>query len=103
MEPKKRGPPITALWRYREDGTYDKRALDPNYQTEYNTKYYAENRERLLEHYKQPVVCSLCNTTIVGINKLARHKKSNKCMKIRERLATPWNNREIISEIVEVD
>ena len=62
-----------ALWRYNEDGTYNWKPLDPDY----NKKYYEE-------HGKTKWTCPLCNRTIFSIYGRARHQRSNLCKKNRE-------------------
>ena len=52
-EPKTIGRPITAMWRYGEDGKYNKQVIDPEY-----TKQYWR------DHYRKPFTCDICGTTL---------------------------------------
>lgn len=70
---KKGGSKKRALWRYNDDGTYNWKPLDPNY----NRKYYEE-------HGKAKWTCPLCNRTVCSIYARARHQRSNLCKKNRE-------------------
>lgn len=45
-------------------------------QREYNKNYYLENRKKILEEKKTPIVCK-CGETITKSN-MIRHKKSEK-------------------------
>lgn len=58
------------LWRYREDGKYISRPIDPDYQK----KYYAT-------HNKSPITCDLCGSLINRTQK-NRHQESKKCKSI---------------------
>ena len=73
---RKAGRPIgsgrTALWRYRENGTYSHECLDP----EYAKKYYRE-------HLMYKVCCPLCSRN-VGVQKLTRHQGTVLCKKNRK-------------------
>ena len=65
-----RGRPRTALWRYREDGTYNRYSKIPNYQDIY-------------EHAL--VQCELCGRYIAKPSR-RRHTNSLICAKWSERL-----------------
>ena len=55
----------SAVWRWKDDGTYDSRPIDP----EYFKKYMSVR-----------VACPLCNLSVLrGV--LARHKKRTICAK----------------------
>ena len=73
---RKVGRPVgsgrTALWRYRENGTYSHECLDP----EYAKKYYRE-------HLMYKVCCPLCSRN-VGVQKLSRHQGTALCKKNRK-------------------
>ena len=69
-EKKKRGKPITALWRHNEDGTYKNTPLLGN---EYFRKYYHE-------HLAIKINCELCNRQ-VNLQKIKRHQASRICSK----------------------
>lgn len=62
----------SALWRQREDGTYDKSPNDPDY----NKKYYQQ-------HGKIEYTCELCKRTISSNYQRARHQRSKLCQKFR--------------------
>ena len=66
---KKMGRPITALWRYRPDGTYNKNCADPN-------QYYRD-------HIAFKINCPLCSK-LVGQQKIKRHQSTTLCMKNRK-------------------
>ena len=65
--PKKLGRPL-ALWRHREDGTYNDRSLDP----EYANKYWRT-------HYRKPYTCGICGGTINCLGAIKRHEQSMHC------------------------
>jgi len=44
---------------------------------------YLENKDKILEYQKQKVNCDICNS-IVNRTNLARHKKTDKCIKFQE-------------------
>jgi len=50
---------------------------------EKNKQYKLDNRDKILEHKKQKVNCDICNS-IVNRTNLARHKKTDKCIKFQE-------------------
>ena len=54
--------------RWRDDGTYDKKPLDPNY-----FKKYYQN------HLKQPFTCPDCGKTISSKSNLSKHQQTAKC------------------------
>ena len=54
--------------RWNEDGTYNKKPLDPNY---FN-KYYEK-------HLKTPFSCPDCGRTISSKSNLAKHRQTNVC------------------------
>lgn len=47
---------------------------------EYRKEYYKINKQQLLEQKKQVICCELCQSEVT-VNHLARHKKTNKCLK----------------------
>ena len=55
--------------RYNEDGTYNKKPVDP----EYYKKYY----QQFVKH--TPCTCDICGATISSKQKLSRHKKTQYC------------------------
>jgi hypothetical protein len=81
-EPKKVGRPITAMWRYGEDGKYNTQVIDP----EYTKKYWRE-------HYRKPFTCDICGTTLQccgsGVHK---HHRSMKCQLAKFKKSEPSSN-----------
>ena len=65
-----------ALWRYREDGSYNNGALSETY----NRDYYREKGCIKVE-------CPLCNHSVVK-QKIARHQKTKLCVKNRSDSST---------------
>jgi len=65
--PKKSGRPL-ALWRHREDGTYNDKSIDP----EYANKYWRT-------HYRKPYTCGICGGTINCIGAIKRHERTMHC------------------------
>ena len=59
----------SAVWRYREDGTYNNKPNSPTYFKDYYNKKLAFKIE-----------CPLCGT-IVGQQKLKLHQTTQKCAK----------------------
>ena len=64
--------------RWNDDGTYDKKPLDPNYVC----KYYQKN-------LKEPFVCPDCGRTISSKSNLSKHRKTNVCK--RHQQPPPWD------------
>jgi hypothetical protein len=62
----------TSRSRYKPDGTYDKKPLDPNY----FSKYY---QKRL----STPFTCPDCGRTITSKSNLSKHRQTNVCMSNR--------------------
>ena len=58
--------------RWREDGSYDDRPLDPNY----FRKYYKNN-------LSIPFKCPDCGRTISSKSNLSKHQKTNVCINNR--------------------
>lgn len=48
----------------------------------YNREYYKNNKNKILEYNKEKVICDICNCEI-SRNHLARHKKTEKCKKLK--------------------
>ena len=67
----------TSRSRYKPDGTYDKKPLDPNY----FSKYY---QKRL----STPFTCPDCGRTITSKSNLSKHRQTNVCMSNRRHW---WN------------
>ena len=59
--------------RWNDDGTYDKKPLDP----QYFCKYYQKN-------LKEPFVCPDCGRTISSKSNLSKHRKTNVCKRHRQ-------------------
>jgi len=56
-------------WRQKENGKYDKSAIDP----EYYKNYWRE-------HFRKPYTCDICNTTISCCGSAVhKHKRSMRC------------------------
>ena len=66
----KRGRPITALWRYKEDGTYNKDPINKNYFNEYYRDHW----------HSEKITCPLCNRGVVK-KVLRRHQSTDVCKK----------------------
>jgi hypothetical protein len=66
---KRKGKPITAPRRHKEDGTYDNRPNDPDY----FRKYYQERTLR-------DIPCPNCGCNIKDATHKARHMRTKKCM-----------------------
>ena len=65
----KKGRPIVAAWRHREDGTYNKQAID----TEYAIKYWRDN-------FRKPFFCSICERTLqTGGSNVMKHQRTLHC------------------------
>ena len=62
----------TSRSRYKPDGTYDKKPLDPNY----FSKYY----QKILSN---PFTCPDCGRTITSKSNLSKHRQTNVCMSNR--------------------
>ena len=62
-------PPTTTSTRWKPDGTYDKRPLDP----EYFSKYYQKK-------LSTPFTCPECGRTITSKSNLSKHRQTKKCM-----------------------
>ena len=65
-------PPIPTTTRWKPDGTYDKKPLDPNY----FSKYYQKK-------LSTPFTCPDCGRTISSKSNLSKHRQTNICMKKR--------------------
>ena len=65
-------PPIPTSTRWKPDGTYDKKPLDPDY----FSKYY---RKKL----STPFTCPDCGRTISSKSNLSKHRQTNICMRKR--------------------
>ena len=65
---KKLGRPLTALWRYQENGVYNNMASDP----EYAKKFW-------YSHYRKPYTCGICNATLHCCGAIPRHERSLHC------------------------
>ncbi len=61
----------STLWRYREDGKYISRAIDPDY----HKTYY-------ILHNKTPISCPLCGS-LINRTQMNRHQTSNKCKSVQ--------------------
>lgn len=59
--------------RWNDDGTYDKKPLDPKY----FCKYYQKN-------LKEPFVCPDCGRTISSKSNLSKHRKTNVCKRLQQ-------------------
>ena len=74
---RKRDPPkgkyITAPWRYKEDGTYNKNPLDKNYFNDYYRDHW----------HSEKTTCPLCNREVIK-NVLRRHQNSKICKRIHD-------------------
>ena len=65
--------PITPIHnRWKEDGTYDKKPLDP----QYFKKYYETK-------LKQSYQCPVCQKVISSKSNLSKHQQTSKCKKAR--------------------
>ena len=62
-------PPTTTSTRWKPDGTYDKKPLDP----EYFSKYYQKK-------LSTPFTCPECGRTITSKSNLSKHRQTKKCM-----------------------
>ena len=62
----------TSRSRYKPDGTYDKKPLDPNY----FSKYY-QNK------LSTPFTCPDCGRTITSKSNLSKHRQTNRCINSR--------------------
>ena len=67
---RRRGRPVTAPWRHKEDGTYDNNPCDP----EYFKKYYHDK-------IKCKITCDICGR-LVGQQKIKRHQQTKVCKSI---------------------
>jgi hypothetical protein len=65
-------PPTATSTRWKTDGTYDKRPLDPDY----FSKYY----QRKLS---TPFTCLDCGRTITSKSNLSKHRQTNRCRKFQ--------------------
>ena len=65
-------PPITTSTRWKPDGTYDKKPLDPNY----FSKYYQKK-------LSTPFTCPDCGRTITSKSNLSKHRQTIRCMNSR--------------------
>ena len=72
---KSRGRPRFALWRYNEDGTYNNKPISESYFHDYHKAHLAI------------VECEFCHRHLT-IQKLKRHKLSNKNCLIIQNLLT---------------
>ena len=63
-------PPTSTRWK--PDGTYDKKPLDPNY----FSKYYQKK-------LSTPFTCPDCGRTITSKSNLSKHRQTNRCMNSR--------------------
>jgi hypothetical protein len=66
--PKRLGRPLTALWRYQDNGVYNSMACDP----EYAKKFWHS-------HYKKPFTCGICNATLHCCGAIPRHERTLHC------------------------
>ena len=76
----KRGPEkgenITAAWRYKDNGKYNSKSCDPDYDKKY---YHA--------HLKGEHLCAKCMCVLASRSSLLQHqRKSVKCAKLQEML-----------------
>ena len=67
--------PKTQNSRWKPDGTYDKKPLDPDY----FKNYFQAN-------LKTPIECPDCGKTITSKSTLAKHRNTNICKNNRRRL-----------------
>ena len=65
-------PPIQTSTRWKPDGTYDSKPLDP----EYFSKYYQKK-------LSTPFKCPDCGRTISSKSNLSKHRQTNVCMRNR--------------------
>jgi hypothetical protein len=68
---KKIGRPITAHWRYKENGTYFDSFKDKEQYLEYHRNYWRE-------HSRIPWTCQYCNKTL----QVSDHKKDIGILKV---------------------
>ena len=66
--------PRTALYRYREDGTYDKRPLSKTYFKDY------------YEAHKETVTCEHCKMSFTHKNGLYKHRLRNSTCRTQQEL-----------------
>ena len=65
-------PPMPTSTRWKPDGTYDKKPLDPKY----FSKYY---QQKLTTPFK----CPDCGRTITSKSNLSKHSQTNRCRKFQ--------------------
>ena len=65
-------PPLQTSTRWKPDGTYDKKPLDP----EYFSKYYQKNLSK-------PFQCPDCGRTISSKSNLSKHRQTKICVQNR--------------------
>ena len=69
-------------WRQKENGKYDKRAIDP----EYYKNYWRE-------HFRKPYTCDICNTVISCCGSAVhKHKRSMRCQLAKLKQETGQSN-----------
>lgn len=59
--------------------------MTPEERKEYNKKYYAENKDKLLEKATAKVACECCGRT-VNYNNIIKHQNSSICKRKTEHL-----------------
>jgi hypothetical protein len=64
--------PTPTSTRWKADGTYNKKPLDPNY----FTKYYQQK-------LTTPFTCPDCGRTITSKSNLSKHRQTNRCINSR--------------------
>jgi hypothetical protein len=62
--------------------TFKKNKLEqPITKSEYSLRYYHDNKERMLQYYKEIIICDICGSGISRVH-IARHKLTKKCMNV---------------------
>jgi hypothetical protein len=78
---KKLGRPITAHWRYKENGKYYDSFKDKEQYLEYHKNYWRE-------HSRIPWTCEYCNKTLQVSDHKKRHWNTKSCLSVREEAAS---------------
>ena len=71
--PSPKGRVRSALWRYREDGTYNNNPISESYYRDYYHEKLSMKKE-----------CEFCKSSVC-MQQIKRHQKSAKCLKFQNK------------------